>query len=160
MSSTEHPSIPTRTGDEKRSTSHPPTVLAAAAVDAALDKKARDVVVMDVRGISGVADLFVICTGDSDIQIKAIAESVREEIRSRYGEKPWHVEGMDHLKWVLLDYVDVVVHVFAEDRRSFYDLERLWGDAPIATVPTDGSSEDVPFLRDHPAASEEKGDES
>lgn len=157
MTSTEHPSLPTRSGKEKRATSNPPTALAAGAVDAALEKKARDVVVMDVRGISGVADLFVLCTGDSDIQIKAIAEAVREEIRSRFKEKPWHVEGLDHLQWVLLDYVDVVVHVFAEDRRAFYDLERLWGDATIVAVPADGSSEDVPFLQDRTVESAKEG---
>ena len=147
MTSSKHPTIPPRSGKETRATRTPATAIAALAVDAALEKKARDIVVMDVRGISGVADLFVICTGDSDVQIKAIAESVRDEIRTKYKEKPWHIEGLDHLKWVLLDYVDVVVHVFAEDRRTFYDLERLWGDAAIATVPADGSSESVPFLK-------------
>lgn len=147
MTSKEHPALPNRSGDEKRETTHPPTSLAAAAIDAALGKKARDVVAMDVRGISGVTDLLVICTGDSDVQIKAVAEAVREELRTRFREKPWHVEGLDHLQWVLLDYVDVVVHVFTEERRRFYDLERLWGDADIAAVESAGSSEDVPFLQ-------------
>ena len=146
MSSTEHPAIPNRSGEEKRETSNPSTALAAAAVDAALAKKALDVVVMDVRGISGVADIFILCTGISDIQIKAVAEGIRDELRTSLGERPWHVEGLDHLQWVLLDYVDVVVHVFAQERRAFYDLERLWGDATIVSVPEDGSAKDVPFL--------------
>ncbi len=158
MTSPEHPALPDRTGTEKRSTPVPATRIAAAAVDAALEKKAGDVVAMDVRGISGVADIFVICTGNSDIQIKAIAEGVRGDLRTRFGERPWHVEGLDHLQWVLLDYVDVVVHVFAEDRRTFYDLERLWGDADIVSVPEDGSSENVSFLQTKDPASERNED--
>ncbi len=158
MTRSKHPVIPDRSGKEKRATRVPATQIAAAAIDAALDKKARDVVAMDVRGISGVADLFILCTGDSDVQIKAIAEAVREELRSRHEEKPWHTEGLDHLQWVLLDYVDVVVHVFAEERRSFYDLERLWGDAEIAAVPSDGSSESVPFLKAEVTESSRAGD--
>ncbi len=158
MTQSELPSIPQRSGKEKRATNHPSTALAASAVDAALDKKARDVVVMDLRGISGVADFFVLCTGDSDVQIKAIAESVRGDLRSKYKEKPWHVEGLDHLQWVLLDYVDVVVHVFAEGRRSFYELERLWGDAEIGTVSSEGSSADIPFLQSNVAQAVRRGD--
>ncbi len=158
MTSSKHPTIPSRSGKEKRATRVPATQIAACAVDAVLGKKARDVVVMDVRGISGVADIFVLCTGDSDVQIKAIAESVREELRSNYGERPWHVEGVEHLQWVLLDYVDVVVHVFAEDRRTFYDLERLWGDAEIASVPPDGSADSVPFLKEEVSEPSRNGD--
>jgi ribosome-associated protein len=158
MTSSKHPTLPSRSGKEKRATRVPATQIAACAVDSVLDKKARDVVVMDVRGISGVADIFVLCTGDSDVQIKAIAESVREELRSHHGERPWHVEGLDHLQWVLLDYVDVVVHVFAEDRRTFYDLERLWGDADVQSVPADGSSESVSFLKEEVTETSRSGE--
>ncbi len=140
-----HP-IPVRTKDKKRTGQNPATALAAAAVDACLSKKGRDVTVMDLRTVSGVADFFVICTGDSDVQIKALAESIKDAIKSHLGEKPWHSEGYDHLQWVLLDYVDVVAHVFNEERRAFYDLERLWGDAITETVADDGSSADVTFL--------------
>jgi len=157
MGPTRHPSIQNRSGKEKRVTSIPASVIAAVAVDAALQKKARNIVVMDVRGISGVTDLFVLCTGDSDVQIRAIAEAVREELRTRHRERPWHIEGLDHLQWVLLDYVDVVVHVFTEEKRNFYDLERLWGDAKIAEVPSDGSSSSVPFLRQHTTEPERGG---
>ncbi len=117
-----------------------------------LEKKARDITVMDMRGVSGVADYFVICTGDSDLQIKAIADAVRERIREQCSERPWHKEGYDHLQWVLLDYVDLVVHVFNQEKRGFYALERLWGDAPVERVPDDAPSASVvKLLEDRPA---------
>ncbi len=102
---------------------------------------------MDMRDVSGVSDYFVICTGDSDIQIKAIADAIRERIKSECQELPWHTEGTGHHQWVLLDYVDVVAHLFDNERRGFYDLERLWGDAPRERVPEDGSSVDVKLLK-------------
>lgn len=132
---------------KKRATSNPAHVLAAHAVDAMLDKKAHDVTVMDMRDVSGVADYFVMCTGDSDIQVKAIADEIRERIKSECQERPWHTEGAGHHQWVLLDYVDVVAHIFDHERRGFYDLERLWGDAPRERVPDDGSSDDVELLK-------------
>lgn len=112
-----------------------------------LEKKGRDVTVMDMRKVSGVADYFVICTGESDVQIKAIADEIRERIRRECQERPWHSEGTNHHQWVLLDYVDVVAHIFDLERRSFYDLERLWGDAPKERIPDEGSSDDVALLR-------------
>jgi len=130
----------------KRTSSVPARLLAREAVDALLDKKARDIVVMDVRGISGVADVFVIATGDSDLQIKAAVDAVRERLRERFEERPWHVEGYEHRQWVLVDYVDLVVHVFLEERRRFYDLERLWGDAPRESVEDEGQAADVGIL--------------
>jgi ribosome-associated protein len=130
----------------KRSTPNPAHVLAAHAVDAMFDKKARDIAVMDMRGISGVADFFVIGTGDSDLQIRAVAEAIRERIRERCDERPWHSEGMNNWQWVLLDYVDVVAHIFSPEKRAFYDLERLWGDAPIERVAEEGSATDVKLL--------------
>lgn len=135
---------------KKRSTTNPSRVLAAHAVDAMLDKKARDVTVMDMRKVSGVADFFVLCTGDSDVQIKAIAEELRDRIRRECHELPWHTEGTNHQQWVLLDYVDVVAHVFDAERRSFYDLERLWGDAPRERVPDEATSKNVKLLRKSP----------
>src|SRR5690625_7789705 len=95
-----------------------------------LDKKVLDVTVMDMRAVIGVVDVFVIATGESELQIKAIADAVTERIRERLQERPWHVEGYEGRQWVLLDYVDLVVHIFSTDKRQFYDLERLWGDAP------------------------------
>ncbi len=104
--------------------------LVAHAVEAMLDKKARDITVMDMRDVAGFVDYFVIGTGDSKLQVKAVAEEIRARVRTQCDEKPWHMEGADALQWVLLDYVDVVAHVFSPEKRAFYDLERLWGDAP------------------------------
>lgn len=133
---------------KRRATRNPVAALAAAAVDAMLDKKAHSITVMDMREVSGVADVFVIGTGDSDLQIKAIADAVTETIRSDYAERPWHTEGYQDRKWVLLDYVDLVVHVFDHEKRSFYDLERLWGDAPKEDVDNDAdSADDVALIK-------------
>ena len=115
----------------------PSKVLARHAVAAALEKKAEDVVVMDLRAVSGLADYFVLCSGSSDKQIRAIQESVEERIREQANERPWHREGQQFRQWVLLDYVDMVVHIFSRERRAFYDLERLWNDAPQEAA-TDG----------------------
>ncbi|MEM9997289.1 MAG: ribosome silencing factor [Bacteroidota bacterium] len=119
---------------KQRATPTPTRTLVELAVDAMLDKKAADVTVLDLRGVSGVADFFVLATGTSDVQIKAIADGVRMGVKEATGELPWHREGYTSLVWVLLDYVDVVVHVFNEEKRAFYDLERLWGDAPRELV--------------------------
>ena len=132
---------------QRRRPRNPAHALAGHAIDAILDKKGKDVVVMDMRGISGVADLFVVCTGESDVQIRAIAEAVVERIRERCDERPWHKEGLDHLQWVLIDYVDLVVHVFNPEKRAFYSLERLWGDAPIEPVAETASADEVELLR-------------
>ena len=98
------------------------------AAEAAASKKAIDLVGLDLSGLDGVADYFLICSGSSEPQVKAIAEAVEEKLRER-GAKPWHVEGREFRRWVLLDFVDVVVHVFHEKTREYYLLERLWGDA-------------------------------
>jgi ribosome-associated protein len=123
--------------------------LAALAVDGVLSKKGQDVAVMDLRGVTAIADFFVLCSADSDAQVKAIAEEVEKRIREQVGEKPWHREGLDHLQWVLLDYVDVVVHVFARERRAYYALERLWGDATVETVGDDATSASMAMFREH-----------
>ncbi len=101
---------------------------------------------MDVHDVSGIADIFILATGDSDLQIRAMFDAVRDELRERTGEKPWHVEGAEHAQWVLLDYVDLVVHIFNEEKRTFYSLERLWGDAPNEAVSEHGSGENVKLL--------------
>ena len=95
----------------------------------ALDRKAQDVVALDLRGVSSATDFFVLATGTSDIQVRAIAEHVMEEL-AKEGHRPLHVEGLDRARWVLLDFVDFVVHVFHPLAREFYQLEALWGDAP------------------------------
>jgi ribosome-associated protein len=95
----------------------------------ALERKATDVMALDLRGISSATDFFLIGTGNSDIQVRAIADHIIEELKSE-GVRPGHVEGMEGGRWVLIDYIDFVVHVFHPAARSFYQLETLWGDAP------------------------------
>lgn len=96
----------------------------------ALEKKGFDVRILKLKEISSVCDYFLIVSGEADIHVKAIAQSIIEGLKEA-GERPLHVEGMVEGNWVLLDYIDVIVHVFREPTRQFYSLERLWGDAPI-----------------------------
>ena len=99
------------------------------------DKKAADIVVLNLKELkNAVADYFIICSANSDTQLEDVARSVEEEIEKVTGESPWQTEGRTNREWVLLDYVDVVVHVFLRDRRKFYALEELWGDADISYI--------------------------
>jgi ribosome-associated protein len=96
------------------------------------EKKASSIVIMNLKKVkNAVADYFIICSGNSDTQIDAIADSVEEEIYKLSKQNPWQREGRENKEWVLIDYVDVVAHVFRKDRRDFYALEELWGDAQI-----------------------------
>lgn len=95
----------------------------------ALSKKAEDVQVLDLTSLAAVCDYFVICHGDSDVQVKAIADAILEGL-DREGSRVWHLEGYAARTWILLDYVDVVVHIFHRETRQFYRLEDLWADAP------------------------------
>ena len=99
------------------------------AVGAALDKKAEDVVILDLRKAGGFTDFFVICTGGNPRQIAAIADGVRETLKRDLDERPTLMEGIDRSEWILLDYFNFVVHVFSRECRAFYGLERLWGAA-------------------------------
>ncbi len=103
------------------------------AAHAALEKKAIDLLVLDLQGLSSVADFFLVCSARSAPQADTIAEAVRGALRAE-GERPRHNEGSAQSGWLLLDYGDVVVHVFLEETRGFYALERLWGDAPLVSV--------------------------
>ena len=107
--------------------------VARLAARAALEKKALDVAVLDLQGLSNIADFFMICTARSTTQADTVAEAVRIALRA-HGVRPRHAEGSAESGWLLLDYGDVVVHVFLEGPRSFYSLERLWGDAPLVSV--------------------------
>lgn len=99
------------------------------------EKKAEDIVVLDLRKVkNAVADFFVICSGNSDTQLDAIADSIEKEVHQCSRENPWHREGKENREWILLDYVTVVAHIFKRDRREFYALEDLWGDAVITSV--------------------------
>lgn len=103
-----------------------------------LEKKGQDIVVMDLRGVANaITDFFIICSGTSDTQIDAIASSVEEEVYKTSKINPWHREGQQNREWILLDYVDIVAHVFKKERRAFYDLEQLWGDAEIQHIESD-----------------------
>ncbi len=106
--------------------------LAVLAAELALTKKAENVSSMDLRGLTSTCDFFVICNGTSGIQVAAIASAIKDGL-TEDGEKPWHVEGYAGKRWILLDCVDVVVHVFDVAMRDYYQLERLWGDAKFQT---------------------------
>jgi ribosome-associated protein len=97
------------------------------------NKKGYDVKILDLRKVASFADFFVICSADSDTQVKAIADEIDKSLRDE-GIKCWHKEGYIALSWVLLDYVDVVVHIFKKETREFYNIEKLWGDASTTEV--------------------------
>jgi ribosome-associated protein len=103
------------------------------AARAALGKNASDVVVLDLQGLSGIADYFLVCSARSTTQADTIADAIRAELRA-HGARPRHSEGSAESGWLLLDYGDVVIHVFLEATRAFYALDRLWGDAPLLSV--------------------------
>ena len=105
--------------------------LAHIIVDAVESKKAEDIVLLDLRPDAIIADFFVICTGNSDRQIKALADGVREVIKEKYSRLPVNVEGKSESGWVLMDYSDVLVHIFSEEQREFYDLEGFWKQANV-----------------------------
>lgn len=112
------------------------------AVEAALEKQAGDLEVLDLRRLSGVTDFFLICDGSSQRQVQAIVEEIDLRLRRRK-VRPDHLEGSDGSDWVLMDYLDFVVHVFTRDRREFYGLEKLWSDAPrldLARTAASGTS--------------------
>jgi ribosome-associated protein len=99
------------------------------------DVKGSDLSILDLRGIENtVCDYFVICTGGSNTQVKAISGSVQKVVSKEVHEKPWHVEGEENGEWVLMDYVSIVVHVFQKHIREYYDIESLWGDAKITQI--------------------------
>ena len=127
MAKTSTPAAKATKATRTRAPRYPKAV--AAAVRAARDKKAFDLVVLDLRKAGGFTDYFVICTGANARQINAIADGVGDTLREELGERAGHAEGVEKSEWILLDYFDFVVHVFSRDCRSFYALERLWGEA-------------------------------
>jgi len=115
----------------------PPERLAQLAAGYAADKKAIDLEILDLRGISSFTDFFIICSGNTDRQTKAIHDAVHEGLKHEHGVLPRRVEGLTEARWILMDYVDVIVHVFVPDVRDFYRLEQLWGDVPRLAVELD-----------------------
>ena len=113
-------------------------VLSRFIADGMSDKKGLEIVIIDLRKIKGtIADFFVLCTGNSDTHVDAIADSVENLVYKKMKLEPWHVEGKQNKEWILLDYVDVVANVFKKDSRRFYALEQLWGDAGIKWIDSD-----------------------
>jgi len=111
--------------------------LIAKIVEGIEEVKGHNIDILDLREIENtVCDYFIICDGTSNTQVTAIVNSIQKTASKALQEKPWHVEGLDNSEWVLMDYVNVVVHVFQKHIREFYDIESLWGDAKITTIPT------------------------
>jgi len=109
-----------------------------AAARAAQARKAHDLVALDLRGLDAVCDYFLLCSASSDVQVKAVTEHIEETLREQ-GLRPWHVEGLEGRRWVLLDYVEFVIHVFHEKTREYYLLDRLWGDARSVDLGLEGT---------------------
>lgn len=108
--------------------------LIEAITEGLLEKKAKEIKLLDVRELTTLTDYFIICHGTSDTQIRAIANSAREKVKETLGEGVWKQEGMDARRWVILDYVNVVVHIFSEEKREFYGIERMWNDAVVTEI--------------------------
>jgi ribosome-associated protein len=107
-----------------------------ACADAASDKKAEDITLLDMRGLSSFTDYFLICSGASEPQLKAIANGVRQEMKEKYDRKPIYEDGFPASQWVILDFGDLLIHIFHKDKRGYYGLEDLWSDAkPIPYTP-------------------------
>ncbi len=111
-----------------------PEEIAAAVAEYAADRKAIDIVQLDLREMIGYTDYFVICTGRTDRQTKAIHDAIHEGMKREHGMLPRRVEGLSQARWILMDYLDVVVHVFTPETRAYYRLEQLWGEAPARAV--------------------------
>jgi ribosome-associated protein len=136
--------LPQPTAAAERSPTLEPREIALLAAEAAEEKKATDVVVLDVAETLVITSYFVVATGTSDRQVRSIAEQVEDTLRETAGIKPIGREGEREGKWVLLDFADVVVHVFQPEERDFYRLEKLWSDAPRLDVPTHASEAPAP----------------
>lgn len=111
-------------------------MLTQAVVAGLQDRKGKSITLLDLREVkNSIADYFVICTGTSDTHVDALKTSVEVETSKQYKQDPWHVEGRENRQWILMDYVDVVVHIFQSDKRDRFGLEELWGDAKITQIP-------------------------
>tara|TARA_B100000674_G_scaffold366148_1_gene308652 strand:+ start:887 stop:1258 length:372 start_codon:yes stop_codon:yes gene_type:complete len=121
----------------KKISKSPSEILCGAIVEGMLENKANEIVVLDLRELDGaITEFFVICSGDSDTHVDGISNSICRNVRKNLQEKPWNIEGKTNSDWVLLDYVNVVGHVFYKEKRSFYDIEELWSDATRTNIPS------------------------
>ncbi len=109
-------------------------LLLDAIIEGLHEKKAKEVKLLDVRELTTLTDYFVICHGTSETQIRALANSVMEKVKETLRENVWKQEGMDSRRWIILDYVNVVVHIFSEEKREYYGIERMWNDAVISEI--------------------------
>ena len=98
-----------------------------------MEKKAIDIIIIDVRKITTLTDFFVVCTSESQPQTRAITDHINQKMKEE-GVRSWHIEGYEHLNWVLVDFVNIVVHIFSKDTREYYEFERLWADGTITKV--------------------------
>lgn len=114
-----------------------------AAASAAVSRRAQNPVVLDLRELDCFTDYFAIFSGISDVQVEGISEAILEELEKNWNQQPWHREGAKKADWILLDYVDFVVHIFLDERRSYYSLERLWAEAPHVELP---EIDEIPLL--------------
>lgn len=104
--------------------------------------KGYDITILDFTNLENtITDYFIICTGNSNTQVSAISNSVERYVRKHIKEKPWHIEGTDNEQWVLMDYISVVLHIFQQEYREYYDLENLWGDVPITKIASEDSDD-------------------
>jgi ribosome-associated protein len=121
-------------------------ILSRLVVQGMIEKKAQDIVLLDLRKIrNSMADFFILCSGTSDTQLDAISDSVEETVKKGSGEHPWSREGKMGKEWILMDYGDCIVHVFKKNRRQFYDLEQLWGDADCIYFDEFGRESETPL---------------
>jgi len=119
---------------ERQASALTPEELASAIAELASDRKALDIVQLDLRGMIGYTDYFVICTGRTDRQTKAIHDAIHQRLKDDHGILPRRVEGLTQARWILMDYLDVIVHVFTPETREYYRLEQLWGEAPSVAL--------------------------
>lgn len=105
-----------------------------AIVEALLSKKANEITVLDVSALTTLAEFFVVCHGNSDVQVKALADAVEDDVRVKTSEKAWRKEGLNTRSWMILDYVNIVVHVMSEEKRNYYGIERMWNDAKVTQI--------------------------
>lgn len=122
--------------------------LEALVKEAMHEKKGEEIVTIDFSGIkNSIFKQFIICHGNSKVHVESIADFIEKHVREKSGEKPWHREGFTNSEWILLDYVDVVVHIFIESSRSFYQLEKLWADAEITRVLPEPTKKEIKNVR-------------
>lgn len=121
----------TSVSDQKTSDS---SLLISTITEALKDKKAKEIVILDVRELTTLTDYFIVCHGTSETQIRALANNVLEDTKEKTGEHAWQREGMDARRWIIIDYVNVVVHIFSQEKREFYGIERMWNDAKRSVI--------------------------